>query len=50
MNLIKLLCAPVALAVAVAEDAVFLVPSKMSYPDHESATSRCVKMLTSEAK
>ena len=45
VNLIKLLCAPIVLAVAVVEDAVLLLPSKMTDPNHESATSKAVKML-----
>ena len=37
MNIIKLLCAPVVLAVAVVEDVILLVPSKMTDTNHESA-------------
>ena len=45
MNLIKLLCAPVVLAVAVVDDAVNLIPRRMSNDDGPSATERAVKML-----
>lgn len=48
VNLIKLLCSPIVLAVSVAEDAVLLIPSKMTDPNHESATSRAVKMLAED--
>ncbi len=48
MNLIKLLCAPVVLVVAVIEDAAMLVPRKMSDPDAESATMRAARLLMGE--
>ena len=50
MNLIKLLVAPVVLAVAVAEDAVTLLPRICSDPDAESATMKAARFLASEAK
>lgn len=50
MNLLKVLLSPVVVAAAVVEDAVFLVPSKMSDPNHESATLRAAKFLTDKER
>ncbi len=48
MNLLKVLLSPVVIAAAVVEDAVFLVPSKMSDPGHESAVFRAAKFLAAK--
>lgn len=48
MNLIKLLCAPVVLAVAVVEDAVTLIPRRSSLDDGPTATERAFKTLTED--
>jgi hypothetical protein len=45
MSLLRLLCAPVVLAVAVVEDAVTLVPRRAMLDYGPSATERAVKSL-----
>ena len=45
MNIFKLIAAPVVLAAAVIEDAILLVPSKMTDPNHESAVLKAAKFL-----
>ena len=48
MTLLKLLCAPVVLAVAVVEDTLTLIPRRSWGDDGPSATERAVKILTEE--
>lgn len=48
MNFIKLLCAPVVLAVAVVEDGLTLLPRRSWGDDGPSATERAVKMLAED--
>ncbi len=50
MNLMKLICAPVLLAVAVVDDAMTLVPRRMSDPDAESASMKAARFICEEGK
>ncbi len=46
MNLVKLLCAPVVMAVAVVEDAVTILPRRSMGDDGPTAVERALKALS----